>query len=976
LRIATQKAVKAYVDDKVVSKDEASEISYDDSGNTKVVGADVQAALDAADTEIAANATAIGDGATDLTNHEADTSTHGVGEIVGTTEAQEVSNKSIQDPSRLDVKKDTEANLETYALTASDGQLCFATDSLKMFQVISNELQPVGGGGATSFEIEQAAHGLAVGEGVYHNGTTWVKGQADDADTLAYFTVVEVSDANTFIAADFGRIEVPSHGYTVGEYYFLSNTVAGEATSTEPSQGFSNPLFYVEDANILQVKVYRPSVLSDSISLDELNDVSAGSPTDGQVLAWDNGNSRWEAKDAVSAASDVTYDNSTSGLSATDAQAAIDEVEARVDTAEANISSNDTDIATNAADIVTVDNKLTNSAKGDLLTHNGSANVSLPVGLDGQFLVADSDEASGIKYSDSIAGKMNPVTDWESYTPTISNFGTTSLESFNYRRVGDTLEIKGFFTSGTTVTAIASVSLPTGLNYDISKHDSNASSDNAIIGTWSRTALDTNSGGLVFANTSNTDRVEFSSSKVYGSASTTAMNSTNGDNILGNSEGMYFYASLPIQGWTSGLDAAVQNIGLYSNEKILTSDITSTGDVAGLKFDDLTVGKRYRLGGVIHHSLASSQALYANIENGSTIVGTFDNDDNGLASGRTYSLAVNLTFVATDTELDFNITGISGTLKGNSTKEETFLQLIEEPLTAVIAGTFENINSSDLVVVEAAGSAGQTITAATEGIDFTTVSDPYGAWIQEGAHGPDTFVAPKNGTYEFSGMVNTSTAQSGIYIRAYIDTGSGYTSNKYLTISGATEQRQDFSQKLKLNAGDKVQLRMGDTSGLATDTTLHHLTITQSADYEAIVKNLNDNNNFVSQTKTLSADTSSTGAISDLTFNNLEIGKKYNFKFHHSVRWTSTGVCVNALNFEYGDGTDISSCNVGGQHNSGNVVRNIGIDVNFTATQTTVQMNLTNATSSTLEGNGDLKETYATLTELPDTTILNSNKFD
>jgi hypothetical protein len=75
------------------------------------------------------------------------------------------------------------------------------------------------GGGATQFEIEQVAHGFAVGEGIYHNGTTWVKAQANDADTLAYYVVIEVLDANTFTAADFGRVEVPSHGYTVGEFY-------------------------------------------------------------------------------------------------------------------------------------------------------------------------------------------------------------------------------------------------------------------------------------------------------------------------------------------------------------------------------------------------------------------------------------------------------------------------------------------------------------------------------------------------------------------------------------------------------------------------------------------------------------------------------------------------------------------------------------------------------------------------------------
>jgi hypothetical protein len=222
-------------------------------------------------------------------------------------------NGAVITPSRLDVKQDTEANLITYATTAGDGQIVFATDTQKMYQVIDNALEPIGGGGSTSFEISQTTHGFAVGEGIYHNGTNWVKGQANASGTLAYHVVVEVPDANTFIAADFGRIEATSHGYTVGQYYFLSESVAGQATTIEPSTGFSNPLFYVEDVNTLQVKVYRPNAIDGGINLDQLNDVTAPSPSDGQGLVWVNANSRWENVDV---ATQVEIDAHTSATSA------------------------------------------------------------------------------------------------------------------------------------------------------------------------------------------------------------------------------------------------------------------------------------------------------------------------------------------------------------------------------------------------------------------------------------------------------------------------------------------------------------------------------------------------------------------------------------------------------------------------------------------------------------------------------------
>lgn len=57
-----------------------------------------------------------------------------------------------------------------------------------------------------------------------------------------------------------------------------------------------------------------------------------------------------------------------------------------------------------------------------------------------------------------------PVTDWQSYTPTFTNAGTVTGIEFQYRRVGDNLQIKGKFTAGTPVAAEARVSLPAGLS--------------------------------------------------------------------------------------------------------------------------------------------------------------------------------------------------------------------------------------------------------------------------------------------------------------------------------------------------------------------------------------------------------------------------------------------------------------------------------------------------------------------------------
>lgn len=87
-------------------------------------------------------------------------------------------------------------------------------------------------------------------------------------------------------------------------------------------------------------------VLTNSTAyLDNLVDVALTSPQDNQVLTFDFAAQRWKNKNAQGGggtASDISYDNTTSGLSATDVQDAIDEVEDRLDAAETAITTNNT----------------------------------------------------------------------------------------------------------------------------------------------------------------------------------------------------------------------------------------------------------------------------------------------------------------------------------------------------------------------------------------------------------------------------------------------------------------------------------------------------------------------------------------------------------------------------------------------------------------------------------------------------------
>jgi hypothetical protein len=57
-----------------------------------------------------------------------------------------ITTSAIVTPDRLDVKKDTKANLDFYALSASNGQIVFATDEDAMYQIIDGVLESLAGG--------------------------------------------------------------------------------------------------------------------------------------------------------------------------------------------------------------------------------------------------------------------------------------------------------------------------------------------------------------------------------------------------------------------------------------------------------------------------------------------------------------------------------------------------------------------------------------------------------------------------------------------------------------------------------------------------------------------------------------------------------------------------------------------------------------------------------------------------------------
>lgn len=135
------------------------------------------------------------------------------------------------------------------------------------------------------------------------------------------------------------------------------------------------------------------------------------------------------------------------------------------------------------------------------------------------------------------------MSDWQSYTPTYGGVGTVSSAYALWRRVGDSIEVTGRFTTGTTTSSAVSISLPNSYTIDATKITAS------------------NLAGLADANISSATLMGFCTLAVPGASSIalgerTSAQSLIATSIIGTAIGdavvtTYSFRA-PITGWTSG----------------------------------------------------------------------------------------------------------------------------------------------------------------------------------------------------------------------------------------------------------------------------------------------------------------------------------------------------------------------------------------------------------------------------------------
>jgi hypothetical protein len=176
--------------------------------------------------------------------------------------------------------------------------------------------------------------------------------------------------------------------------------------------------------------------------------------------------------------------------------------------------------------------------------------------------------------------------DWTAYTPTLgADFGTTTAVSFVYRRIGDSLQVRGIFTTGTVTSGVGGISLPSGLSIDTNKISANTTSNaGPKVGQWSQDNAADYNGDIVTATST-------SASVVY-----IANQYNNAAHLTPNSFGSIGFSSkmisvnfeVPISGWSSGGRVSswsvIANIG-GANPALSTGAVSSYTEITDSGLD-------------------------------------------------------------------------------------------------------------------------------------------------------------------------------------------------------------------------------------------------------------------------------------------------------------------------------------------------------------------------------------------------------
>lgn len=194
-----------------------------------------------------------------------------------------------------------------------------------------------------------------------------------------------------------------------------------------------------------------------------------------------------------------------------------------------------------------------------------------------------------IKVSPDSVVQGAAVTDWVSYTPVITNGGTTSVLRALWRRNGDSIDIicRVIF-NGAGSAGVLKFSIPSGLTIDLTKLPQNAVFDASQNFVFGATGTFYDSSVATSYEIQSTSPVDSTNIQLQYQSGATTFPLINGSNIAASDEICWGVRGLPISGWSSNVTMANRAVEEYA------SNDGSGGTAANTAYD---TGMQYGAGG-------------------------------------------------------------------------------------------------------------------------------------------------------------------------------------------------------------------------------------------------------------------------------------------------------------------------------------------------------------------------------------------
>lgn len=393
------------------------------------------------------------------------------------------------------------------------------------------------------------------------------------------------------------------------------------------------------------------------------------------------------------------------------------------------------------------------------------------------------------------------ITAWTAYTPTFVGFGTATGISFESRQVGEEIEVRGVFTSGTSTAVAASITLPT---------TAVAVASNTILrGSISRAlaTATTNKDYTAILTSSSSTLINIGIRENPSSSS--ASSAETGSNLASSGHVIHVNFTYKAQGLLASVQVsdgyAARDLtfsGTQSSQAVTANStniaFTSTKDSAsswsGTQYTVKSAGDYFVIASCLTNGLAT---LYVKV-NGTQVgyLSTTQTAGSNALSGA--QLLTNLVAGDTISLVSANsVTLTSGRISISKNQAPTTISVNEE------------------ISLRYSNTAGTTVPA-------TVTTYPYAvkSYDTHGAYNTSTgeFTAPVAGRYIVRASV-TSTYNAAAYdlnVRFYVNGSS--VSYAYKTVQTGSAQQVINNDILNLNAGDILTIRVDQSVSAASST--------------------------------------------------------------------------------------------------------------------------------------------------------------